>query len=343
MDKPANTGILEEFRLEFLDCWQRLPNKGLFFILLVGWLAVFQFLGNSTLGFIKSPSLLKWMYLVSQPSDTGEDDSHALFVPFIVLAIFWWKRKELLAAELKSWMPALLFFGFGMVLHILGYLLQQPRISILGLFTGIYGLMGLAWGPAWLRRSFFPFCLLIFCIPLGTLSQPLTFRLRLLVIQIVEFVAHYILQIDIIREGTTIKDPSGHYHYEVAAACSGIRSLISTIGLALIYGTIAFRHWWKRGLVLASALPLAVIGNTLRMLTIVIAAEMGGQEWGNAVHEGGPMGIWSLLPYIPVFVGLFTIGHWLKEERFIEADQPAPGVHSTVLPSTKESFQPRPA
>jgi len=38
MDKPANTGILEEFRLEFLDCWQRLPNKGLFFILLVGWL-----------------------------------------------------------------------------------------------------------------------------------------------------------------------------------------------------------------------------------------------------------------------------------------------------------------
>ena len=79
------------------------------------------------------------------------------------------------------------------------------------------------------------------------------------------------------------------------------------------------------------------------MLTIVIAAEMGGQEWGNAVHEGGPMGIWSLLPYIPVFVGLFTIGHWLKEERFIEADQPAPGVHSTVLPSTKESFQPRPA
>src|SRR6185503_4872226 len=132
MDKPANTGILEEFRLEFLDCWQRLPNKGLFFILLVGWLAVFQFLGNSTLGFIKSPSLLKWMYLVSQPSDTGEDDSHALFVPFIVLAIFWWKRKELLAAELKSWMPALLFFGFGMVLHILGYLLQQPRISILG-------------------------------------------------------------------------------------------------------------------------------------------------------------------------------------------------------------------
>jgi exosortase len=338
MDKPPNTGILEEFRLEFLDCWQRLPNKGLFLILLVAWVGIFQFLGNSTLGFIKSPSLLKWMYLVSKPNDTGEDDSHALFVPFIVLAIFWWKRKELLALQLQSWLPGLILFGGGMLLHIAGYLVQQPRVSILGLLTGIYGLMGLAWGPAWLRRSFFPFCLLVFCVPLGTLSQPITFRLRILVVQIVECIAHYILQIDIIREGTAIKDPTNRYHYEVAAACSGIRSLISTIGLALIYGTIGFRRWWKRGLVLASALPLAVIGNTLRMLTIVIAAEIGGQQWGNKVHEGGPLGIWSLLPYVPVFVGLFAIGHWLREERAMDETQPE-RVGASVIPS-KDTLHP---
>jgi exosortase len=341
MDKPPNTGILEEFRLEFLDCWQQLPNKGFFLFLLIAWIAVFQFLGNSTFGFIKSPSLLKWMYLVSKPSDTGEDDSHALFVPFIVLILFWWKRKKLLAAELQSWPPGLLLFGLGMVLHIGGYLVQQPRISIVGFFTGIYGLMGLAWGPGWLRRSFFPFCLLMFCIPLGTLSQPVTFRLRLMVVQIVEVIAHYILQIDIIRDGTAIKDPTGRYHYEVAAACSGIRSLISTVGLALIYGTISFRRWWKRGIVLASAIPLAVVGNTLRMLTIVIAAEMGGQEWGNKVHDGGPLGIWSLLPYIPVFAGLFGIGHWLREEHPL-SEAPAVERLPAVLPG-KESFQARTA
>lgn len=321
MDKPTNTGILEEFRLEFLDCWQRLPNKGFFLVLLLAWLGVFQFLGNSTLGFIKTPSLLQWMYIVSQPNDTGEDDSHALFVPLIVLGLFWWKRKELVAVRLATWLPGLLLLGAGLLLHILGYLVQQPRISIVGLFTGVYGLMGLAWGAGWLRRSFFPFCLLIFCVPLGTMSQPITFRLRMLVCQIVEAISHYILQIDIIRDGTAIKDPTNRYQYEVAAACSGIRSLISTIGLAVIYGTISFRKSWKRGLVLASALPLAVLGNTLRMLTIVIAAEMGGQAWGNKVHDGGPMGIFSLFPYIPVFIGLFAIGHWLREDNNLTGEQ----------------------
>lgn len=321
MDKPTNTGILEEFRLEFLDCWQRLPNKGFFLVLLLAWLGVFQFLGNSTLGFIKTPSLLQWMYIVSQPNDTGEDDSHALFVPLIVLGLFWWKRKELVAVRLETWLPGLLLLGVGLLLHILGYLVQQPRISIVGLFTGVYGLMGLAWGAGWLRRSFFPFCLLIFCVPLGTMSQPITFRLRMLVCQIVEAISHYILQIDIIRDGTAIKDPTNRYQYEVAAACSGIRSLISTIGLAVIYGTISFRKSWKRGLVLASALPLAVLGNTLRMLTIVIAAEMGGQAWGNKVHDGGPMGIFSLFPYIPVFIGLFAIGHWLREDNNLTGEQ----------------------
>src|SRR5437660_3663128 len=175
MEKPANPGILEEFRLEFLDCWGRIPNKGFFLVLLVAWLTVFHFLGNSTLGFIKTPSLLKWMYVVSKPNDSGSDDSHALFVPFIVLGLFWWKRKELVQLQLQTWMPGLLLLGGGLILHIVGYLVQQPRISIIGLFTGIYGLMGLAWGPAFLRRSFFPFCLLVFCVPLGTLSQPVTF------------------------------------------------------------------------------------------------------------------------------------------------------------------------
>jgi len=315
MEKPANIGILEEFRLEFLECWQRLPNKGFFLVLFVAWLALFQFLGNSTLGFIKTQSLLKWMYIVSKPNDTGEDDSHANFVPIIVLGLFWWKRKELMALEIKTWMPGLFVLGCGLIVHIAGYLAQQPRISIVGLFAGIYGLMGLAWGPAWLRKSFFPFCLLIFCVPLGTLSQPITFRLRMLVTQIVEVISHYILQIDIIRDGTAIKDPTNRYQYEVAAACSGIRSLISTIGLALIYGTISFRSWWKRGVIFASAIPLAIVGNTLRMLTIVIAAEIAGQKGGNYVHDGGPMGIFSLMPYIPVFIGLFMVGNCLREER----------------------------
>ena len=38
MEKQPANGILEDFRLELVDCWQRLPNKFFFFILLVAWL-----------------------------------------------------------------------------------------------------------------------------------------------------------------------------------------------------------------------------------------------------------------------------------------------------------------
>lgn len=315
METQPTDGILEEFRLEFLDCWRRLPNKGFFFILLAAWLALFQVLGNSTLGFIHSQSLLYWMWMAYHPSVSG-DDGHGFVVPILVLGILWWKRKELVTLPLRTWWPAFFLVAFGLFLHVLGYAVQQPRISIMGLFVGLYGLTGLAWGPAWLRASFFPFILFAFAVPLGTLSQPITFRLRMVVCQIVEGISH-LISIDILRNGTNLIDPTGHYQYDVAAPCSGIRSLVATLGLSLVYGVISFRTWWKRGVLIASAVPLAVIGNVVRLLTIVIAAEIGGQEWGNAVHEGGPGGIYSLLPYIPPFLGLIWLGQYLREREVV--------------------------
>ena len=67
---------------------------------------------------------------------------------------------------------------------------------------------------------------------------------------------------------------------------------------------------------IAAALPLAVLGNLMRMLTIIIAAEWKGQEFGNWVHEGGPFGIISLLPYIPAFLGLLLLEHFLRKPGF---------------------------
>ena len=59
------------------------------------------------------------------------------------------------------------------------------------------------------------------------------------------------------------------------------------------------------------------------MLAIVIAAEIGGQEAGNYVHEGGKFGIISLLPYVAVFGGLMLLGHWLRESPSKLASPPS--------------------
>ena len=164
-----------------------------------------------------------------------------------------------------------------------------------------------------LRSSFFPFFLFVFCIPLGDQAQPVTFRLRLLVCRLVELVSNSILGLDVQRDGTLLSNPINHYQYEVAAACSGMRSLMATLGLATLYAFMSFRSGWRRLLIIASAFPLAVLGNLARMLAIIIAAEIGGQAWGNKVHDGGPGGVFSLLPYVPAFLGLIGLGYLLRE------------------------------
>ena len=102
--------------------------------------------------------------------------------------------------------------------------------------------------------------------------------------------------------------------------------------MAIIYAMLSFRTWWKRGVLIAAAVPLAVIGNTLRMLTIIVAAEIGGQAAGSYVHEGGPFGILSLLPYVAAFAGLLLLGHWLRDDQSKPAALPTAAQTTLTAP-----------
>lgn len=301
-------GLSEEIR----SAWRQLPDKGFFFVLLAAWLALFHFLGNSTFGYVDTPSLFVWMFDAYSKSGLEGDDGQGMIIPFLVVGLFWWKRKELLALPLRGWWPGLVLAAGALVLHILGYLVQQPRVSIVALFTGIYGLTGLTWGTRWLRASFFPFFLFAFMVPLGSYATTLTFPLRVLVTWIVEHLFDDVLGIGVMRVGTQLFNSLGTYQFEVAAACSGIRSLTSTLLAATAFGFIVFRSPWKRAAMIAAAVPLAVVGNVLRLSLIVGAGEFFGQGVGNFVHENT---FFSLLPYVPVFVGLMYLSRWLEDQR----------------------------
>jgi exosortase len=299
----------EDFWQDAVECWQRLPNKAFFFVLLAAWLALFQFLGNSILGYVHTTSLFSWMLNNYNSDNPGADDSIGDFIPFLVVGLFWWKRRELLAARLQLWGQGLFILFFAMALHILAYVIQEPHLSIVALFTGVYGIMGMAWGPEWLRKSFFPYFLFVFCIPLGAHAVFITFPLRLLVCQLVELVSHF-FGIGVIRAGTELFNPEGTFQYDVAPACSGIRSLVAIFLLSTVYGFFTFRKLWKRLLLMALAFPFAVLGNLLRLLMVVVVAEIGGQQWGDFVHENW---ITSIVPYVPAFLGVFLIGRWLED------------------------------
>ena len=304
-----------------LACWRRLPNKFFFFGLLAAWLALFHFFGNSILGYVHSPSLFAWLKNSYHPGGSSSDDSFGDLIPFVVVGLMWWKRKELLVLPLQIWWPGILFLIAGSALHLFGFMLQQPRFSVVGMFAGIFGLMGLAWGRAWLRASLSSFWLFIFCVPLSALLLPLTFPLQLFVSWSVALAGN-LLTIGVVRQGTMLFGAGGSYQYDIAPACSGMRSLIAIFLLAAVYGLVVFRSPRKQFLLMVLAVPLAVLGNVLRMMCIIFAAELGGQEWGNYVHDGCPVhllgqeiAVANLLPYIPAIVGLIFIGRWLEKSE----------------------------
>jgi exosortase len=313
VDNQSTIGILDEFQTDLVNGWRQLPNKGFFFLLLGAWLALFQFLGNSTFGYLDTSSLLKWIYLLgsAKSGETEMDDNQMLIAPLLVIGLFWWKRKELLAQPMATWWPGLLLVGLGLLFHVVGYRVQQPRISIVALFTGIYGLMGLAWGPKFLRASFFPFFLFIFCVPLGTLAEFVTIPLRHIVAVIVEGITR-IIHLGVIRQGTQLIDSKGHFQYEIAAACGGIRSLIVTIMLAIVFGFVVFKANWKRVLLVLLAVPLAVAGNVLRLMIVIVVAKIAGQDAGMSVHNNTLI---VLLPYIPALLTLFWLGELLEKKK----------------------------
>lgn len=306
VESPDGLDWLRNFPDEVASFWRCLPDGWFFAGLLVAWFLLFHFLGNSVLGYGSSPSLFSWMYLAYVGSESP--DAHGLYMPMIVLGILFARRKELSTLRFASWWPGLLIFAFCLVLHIAGFLIQQTRVSILAFFGGIWGMMGVFWGWRWLKATFFPFFLFLFCVPLGTLSENVSFPLRMMVSDIVGTICHGI-GIDVIQQGNVLKSPDGSYHYEVAAACSGLRSLVATVVIAIIYAFLAFKQWPKRLILLASAVPLAVLGNVVRLLTIVLAAEIFGQKGGSAVHDSS---FFSLLPYIPAIGGLLWLGSKLE-------------------------------
>jgi exosortase len=291
-----------------LDEWRMLPNKFFFFGLTAVWLALFMFWGNSTFGYQDSRSLFKWM-LDIYTSPLG-DEMHGIFIPFVVLILFWWRRQELVAQPLGMWWPAILLVAFGLMVHLFGFLFQQPRLSVLGFFFGLYGLTGLAWGRYWLKTSFFPFFLFIFCMPLGEQANSVTLPLRLLVSWIVAGIAHLGLSPDLIRQGTQLFDAQHTFAYEVAAACSGIHSLVALMALTIIYGFVCFRSPWKRWVMVFSAIPLAVLGNVVRLCFTIMVAEVGGQSAGKSVETYA-----GYITFAVALISVFFLGRWLVEDQ----------------------------
>jgi EpsI family protein len=272
---------------------------------LAGW-AVFQFFGNATRGYIDTASVFVWWG--TQWFDPASELEHGPLLLLVAVWLFWRNvrnappqigsaEKAAKGAWTIAW-PATAAMSMGLSLHALGYAVQQTRVSIAALLVFGWGLLMLAGGRRWGRAAIFPLGFLLLAVPAGFLEAlGVGFYLRLGVTESVHWLANA-AGIDVVRNGTQLFAPDGHYQYDVAAACSGIRSLMAIVALALLVAYLNFRSWWARGLIVVASLPAVLAGNVVRVALVVLVGEWRGHAAGEALHA------WSGFVVFAVVLGL---------------------------------------
>jgi EpsI family protein len=180
---------------------------------------------------------------------------------------------------------------------------QQTRLSILAFLLFTWGVLALGGGRRWGRAAAFPLGFMVFALPLNMLDTA-GFFLRVGVTD-VAYHASRLLGLDVIRNGTQLLSPDGSYNYDVAAACSGVRSLMALAALTVLLGYLGFRAWWARALIGLLVFPYAFVGNVVRIFAIIVAAEWQGQRAGTIVHE------WFGFLIFVIVLGLVQATIWL--------------------------------
>ncbi len=246
----------------------------------VAGVVLFQFWGNATRGYIDTASLFYWW--AYQWVNPASETQHGWLVLGLSGWLFWRNARELPADRTARGPAGAALLG-GLALHALGLLTQQARISIAALLLFTWGALTLAGGRRWGRAAAFPLLFMLFAVPVNFLDTA-AFWLRMWVIDAGSALARAV-GLDVVRNGTQLLAPDGRFQYEVAAACSGVRSLVALVALATLAGYLRLRPWgWRVGVALL-ALPFAYVGNVVRITAILVAAHWGGQHAGEVTHE----------------------------------------------------------
>jgi len=122
----------------------------------------------------------------------------------------------------------------------------------------------------------FPIVFLLFMIPWpAIILNALTLPLQLLAARL-STSSLQMMNLPVYREGNVIFLP--HATLEVVEACSGIRSLVSLLALAVMFAYMTQRHIWKMAVLVVSATPIAIIANAFRIWGTGVLAHVYGPQ-----------------------------------------------------------------
>jgi exosortase D (VPLPA-CTERM-specific) len=210
----------------------------------------------------------------------NEDYGHGLFVPFIALALIWWRREQLLAVGSSPTWWGLLPVGLGVALFIVGELATLYVLQHLSLWCVLVGLVLSITGFQATRQMAFPLGYLLAAIPPPHMVQQSLSSSLQLISSALGVGWLQLIGVTAFRDGNVID--LGPIQLQVVEACSGLRYLFPLLALTVLCAYLFQDRMWKRVVLVASTAPLAVLLNGLRIGLIGVLVE----HFGKGAAEG---------------------------------------------------------
>jgi exosortase len=204
-----------------------------------------------------------------------------------------WTQKDKLKTiprEPSAWGTFLLFWGA--IQAVLGLAAQWTWVARMAFLVSLVGCIVAVFGWRMVRELIYPLCtLLLMVAPPTFLFSRLTLSLQLLASRLGESCLEA-LGYSVLREGNILELVG--IKLSVEEACSGIRSLMAIIFMCVLYNYFFVRGWRMKTLILVMAIPIAILGNAVRIVATGIASQYNPALVRGAAHEA--------FGYVSVFV-----------------------------------------
>jgi exosortase len=229
--------------------------------------------------------LVGWLYWsilfhLAKQWSTDANFSHGFFVPAFSLFVLWRNRASLAQEPRQPSFWGLLVVAFALSVLVLGVLGAELFLSRISLLLLIAGLVIFFYGWHLFRAVLFPWAFLFLMVPIpAIIFSQITFPLQMVASRLAALLLP-LAGVPVLREGNLIRLPA--MTLEVAEACSGIRSLLSLVTLAIIYGYLAESRLWARAVLAIASVPIAVAANSLRIVLTGLLV----QYWDSGKAEG---------------------------------------------------------
>lgn len=248
-----------------------------------------------------------------------EDWGHTVLVPLICAYLVWQQREGLERVRYRSFWPGLIPLAVGIYSYLF-FVVGVPNHlgQGLSLVLTLFGLTLLTLGPAAMRYLFLPLSYMVFAITLPEAWMiKLTFPLQLLASQ-GSYVLLTVLGVSVTLEGNVLNVVSTNgaiVPLNVAEQCSGMRTLVSFIALGAVICLVATKPWWKRVVLMATAIPVALVLNILRVSVLTYLARFNPELAAGDAHT--LIGMLLLIPGFFAYLGIV----WMLNKAVPEEEQ----------------------